>query len=774
MANPLQQASVRRKIYYVAAILLLFTISIFWRGKISIPLSSSERAVVLNKLRRLGSEERQRIEERLDRGEVVEGFETLPQPAPSRVNAIADWLQSRTIYEQASPDALDLRELEQGDPDIVGTALRLGLFGSRGMAVTILWKLAIDKQKKNEWQDFEKLVRTITWLQPNFITPWIYQSWNIAYNVSVENDRLNDMYYYIARGIELLAEGERLNKNSPDMRFQIAFYYQNKFGVSDKVTTLRSLMQLSCIPPDDRDPRIRFRKPDGTLDMVQFQDFVRKNPQLVRRLKENLSMRQPEEIVQFLDDNFRVPTRYDANGRLAKPEAQFPVLPRQFPEGQDEFHPRSENIDDSFDAFHAARAWYEYSLTVVPPPSPEPVGVITLTGEDRFKYRIPRSPALIIFRQGAPRAQSYLAERLAKEGWFDTDTRWYPDERADTEDERWFPRAEGDYGPGEGIPAGTSSYDEWRRAYARWRRHGEANGLVLDLAKLSEYERDARDVPDDPSLLERSDEQLARIGLTRKRVVARQRLRIYNQNRSMTNFPYFLASSEAESDRDTVTARAMLWEAERMVPVSMPQAIELYAQAIARWRAVLLNYPRFHHPDGQNRSDRTDEETYEHFLALVGLLEKGERIETKARLRLEALRALAPVAIDPATEELARAALARDIAEYEAGILVSAADERVQRRVEQLTSPLSAAVSAAAFGSEATLTRAVVESEFIWLLEYKSREAWEARSKDGLWVSEDSKFAVRDRLQLNTPVTQTPASPPTPIEPPTITVPGGS
>ena len=39
------------------------------------------------------------------------------------------------------------------------------------------------------------------------------------------------MYFYIARGIELLAEGERRNQRSPDMRYQIAFYYQNKFGV---------------------------------------------------------------------------------------------------------------------------------------------------------------------------------------------------------------------------------------------------------------------------------------------------------------------------------------------------------------------------------------------------------------------------------------------------------------------------------------------------------------------------------------------------------------
>ena len=31
-------------------------------------------------------------------------------------------------------------------------------------------------------------------------------------------------------------------------------------------------------------------------------------------------------------------------------------------------------MDDAFDAFHAARAWYAYSLTVVPPPKTDETG----------------------------------------------------------------------------------------------------------------------------------------------------------------------------------------------------------------------------------------------------------------------------------------------------------------------------------------------------------------------------------------------------------------
>ena len=141
------------------------------------------------------------------------------------------------------------------------------LTGSRGFAVAYLWHSAIEKQKRNDFHELEKRIGAVTQLQPHFITPWIFQSWNIAYNVSVEMHGSGDMYYYIARGIELLAEGERRNSHtirhpvvgerklgSPDIRYQIAFYYQNKFGVSDQVEVLRCLFQLSCIR----------RKPNGT------------------------------------------------------------------------------------------------------------------------------------------------------------------------------------------------------------------------------------------------------------------------------------------------------------------------------------------------------------------------------------------------------------------------------------------------------------------------------------------------------------------------------
>src|SRR5579862_7962871 len=66
---------------------------------------------------------------------------------------------------------LQLRETARGEVELTSSAVRLLLTGSRGFAVTILWHNAIEAQKRNEWNELELIVKSITKLQPYFITP---------------------------------------------------------------------------------------------------------------------------------------------------------------------------------------------------------------------------------------------------------------------------------------------------------------------------------------------------------------------------------------------------------------------------------------------------------------------------------------------------------------------------------------------------------------------------------------------------------------------------
>ncbi len=766
MANPLQRAAVRRKGLYIALIVVLFTVSIFGRGKLDVPFS----------------------------GQV----------------AASEWLSQRAVLAQATD--LELRELDQGDPEIAGTAARLSLVGSRGVVITALWRAAIEKQKRNEFHEFELYVRMVTRLQPNFVTPWIFQSWNIAYNVSVENDKLGDMYFYIARGIELLAEGDKINTKvdrrsndghkigSPDIRYQIGFYYQNKFGVSDKVNTLRSLMQVSCIPPAARKPDDL--QPEGRpVDMVAFREFCRKNPQLVRRLRAKLNCVRPEEVVQFLRDNEKIPSLYKNAVEMADREHQFPILPPPFPEApQDEFVTSeagspSRPMNDAFDAFDAARTWFAYAQTVVPPPKTDATGAplpwaSPQPGEyDAFRYRMPRAPALIIFRQQPPRAQSYLAERLQKEGWFDEASYWNPDEKAGSANQ-WFPGDREVRLTTRDADAPANSQAEWAKAWRMWNKDGEDNGLVLTAGRRDrlEYLAGVKGVP--PYLPpDMTDEELEARGWTRQKLEAMQALVYYDQNRRITNFPFFLESSHAEMDPITVDARKRLWEADQArLSADNIRATQLYVEALARWREVLRTYPNFHRPD---KSDRTEEETYEFDLALIKLLTEDGSVRARADRVAEASRALVPMMPDMAraltgaqgTESRVddfRQAVAEDeamtriAAESVAHVfphmknppdLVRDALRRVDQRSEAAAGLLGGAAVTADPAAHTAVARSVVETDFAWLKEFK--EPPQARGPDGnyeaaaYWVSPYLRESVKTRLGLvrKAPM-ETPGGPP--------------
>ena len=640
--NPLQQAAFRRKLYYFAVILGLFTLSMLWRGgMIPIPLGGSF--------------------------------------GPAR------WLAAHTIREQAH--RLELRELEEGDPEIAGSAIRLGLIGSRGLVVTALWQDAIEKQKRNDFHQFELRVRAVTKLQPHFISPWIFQSWNIAYNVSVEMHSMGDMYFYIARGIELLAEGERRNKRSPDMRFQIAFYYQNKFGVADQVQTLRCLYQLSCIPPNDRNP-VNLEDPndpDG-VNRQAFLAFCQKHPHLVRRLRgeerhdlkaasETLRCHTPRDVIQFIKDNRNVPTRYKNGTDLAPAEQQFPVLPPKFNEGPDEAHPGAEyghDDHDDFSGYLAARAWFAYSCVLVPPqpqfpeeegggprpsgtPQPGPPGTTEPDQFDATQYRVPRLPMLILFLQGAPRAQSFQAEMEQKDGWFD-DQGWVVDENVDVAN-AWFVERVVD-GDGRALPPRKQavvigkgpewSGDAWRKAADMWRRHGTEHALVMSLARLEALRAEVGDtdsLPPDLTSEQRADPAYLRRwrGMTA--------LFFYRHNRSVTNFPYYLASAEAEAQKETVQARKTLWQADQARRVGNRQAaINLYLDGLNRWKQVLLKNHDFHRSE---RFDRTSEETFEYELEYLRLIAQDDpKVWAKAREEYDrAVRAVVPF-LPPSAEPM--------------------------------------------------------------------------------------------------------------------------
>jgi hypothetical protein len=563
MASPFQQQAQRRKLTYVAAILVLFTVAFLWRNY--------------------------------------------------------------SVARQAKD--LALREEDQGEVQLTGSVVRLGLTGSRGLATCALWMSAIDKQKKNQWNELELLVRSVTTLQPHFITPWLFQSWNLAYNVSVESDRVNDKYFYVTRGIQLLAEGERLNRDNPDLRYWIGFYHQHKICKSDETNVERSLFQLSLIPPNERDPA-RFKKVNANnqeeIDLVELEDFCKKHPQLARRLREGL-MRDTKgehfrqftcataaDVVRFLADNLRVPSPYEeppvvAVGQWQKREDEklrplaerFPPLPPKRnpappqhlfdPTGKEMTADQVGQLPDSVDAYAVARAWYGYAQEPIPDAGDLPGSTKEIT--DRARQRKPKQITTIIFRNQPSLAQGDLAQRLQQEGWFDNSlwqiTSWFPRDR--------FP----DNTPARvGDPNVKWSLEAWDDAYNRWLDHGTANHINLNSTELFNMEKLAAGFNakfgiqgnrPPPMRTESLDEE------TREGYHAAEFMFEYNASRNVSNFQWHLERSDVERKEEAVEGRKQFYTAERLRwNGAEDRSMDEYAKALVYWRdKVLLKYKTF-------------------------------------------------------------------------------------------------------------------------------------------------------------------------------------
>src|SRR5262245_61304193 len=513
MASPLQQPPARRKLIYFALIVLLFTMTLVVRH--------ADARVA---------------------GAQVQGI-------------------------QAQARDLELRETDLGEADLTGSTIRLTLTGSRGLVVTYLWYQSDQKKLRHEWNELELLVKSIITLQPHFINPWIFQSWNLAYNVSAESDRIRDKYFYISRGIELIADGERRNRNSPDLRSMLGFYYRDKFGISDQANTLQCLLQMSCMEPAERDPQ-RLRRANGPLDLGELEQFCANHPQVVRRLHELLYRDTPAKVIEFLADNQKIPTRYEEQrpgapattlAKLKPPEQQFPVVCPPFSPDGNEPTPQ-DRLDDDIDSYVLARGWLSYALLPLPPSDPELGPGIRIDPDDFKKYRLPhRGMMIILLRQQPSQTQTAHAERLEREGWYDG--KW---KVAD-----WFaPRV---------VELGrksTYALEAWQRACQMWTKHGADNGFYFDEAKhklLEERAKKFRDaagvaanevpdiLPEDPNLGPEMHEDFKAHAL----------LRWYARGRGLTNYPHFYYQSQVLSGQDlphenALQARKWFFQAEQM------------------------------------------------------------------------------------------------------------------------------------------------------------------------------------------------------------------
>lgn len=124
--------------------------------------------------------------------------------------------------------------LQNAPPVLVFTTVALG--GFRGLISNYLWMRADELQESDKYFEAAQLASWITDLEPHLPVVWVFQAWNMAYNISVkfkENGPgdFSDRWRWINNGIELLRDkGLLYNPNDPLIYFQLGQFFGHKMG----------------------------------------------------------------------------------------------------------------------------------------------------------------------------------------------------------------------------------------------------------------------------------------------------------------------------------------------------------------------------------------------------------------------------------------------------------------------------------------------------------------------------------------------------------------
>ena len=121
--------------------------------------------------------------------------------------------------------------LENAPPVLAFTTVALG--GFRGLISNFLWMRANDLQQDDKFFEAAQLADWITKLEPTFPSVWVFQGWNMAYNISVKFKDFPDRWRWLERGIDLLRDdGLRYNPNSVDIFRELGWFFQHKMGAN--------------------------------------------------------------------------------------------------------------------------------------------------------------------------------------------------------------------------------------------------------------------------------------------------------------------------------------------------------------------------------------------------------------------------------------------------------------------------------------------------------------------------------------------------------------
>jgi len=136
---------------------------------------------------------------------------------------------------------LSIANLGRIDP--TSSAMKLGTFGMRGVAIALLWHEAQEFKKRKDWNNFIATGEQITRLEPHFTSVWEFLGWELAYNASAEFDDYRERYRWVIHGFDWLVRGTEVNEISPILRHKAGWTISQRIGIADERIQYRRLLR---------------------------------------------------------------------------------------------------------------------------------------------------------------------------------------------------------------------------------------------------------------------------------------------------------------------------------------------------------------------------------------------------------------------------------------------------------------------------------------------------------------------------------------------------
>ncbi len=137
----------------------------------------------------------------------------------------------------------ELADVQLGEIDPAGSAIKLATFGMRGVAIAILWHQSQEFEKRRDWDNAIATGKQVIRLEPHFTSIWEFIGWKLAYNASSQFDDYRERYRWVIRGFDFIVDGTRCNRKSPILFHKAGWTISQKIGVADEKEQYRRIFR---------------------------------------------------------------------------------------------------------------------------------------------------------------------------------------------------------------------------------------------------------------------------------------------------------------------------------------------------------------------------------------------------------------------------------------------------------------------------------------------------------------------------------------------------